>query len=146
MQGEETENRSPRVGHLVKEAQLAIRAEMENALGPCNLTLAQFKVIEHLSRHPGDSNADLARAGFVTAQSMQSILARLESAGLIERKPDPKGGRRLISRLTPAGRDVLEQACACVAPVEQAVIEAIAPLDPEPFCAALIRIRDQIGA
>lgn len=48
-----------------------------------------------LEAEPGLSNARLARAAFVTAQTMQAVLANLEREGIVEREADPRNARIL---------------------------------------------------
>ena len=50
------------------------------------LGIAQFLVLSLLAETPGLANADLARRAFVTPQSMNEVLKRLESTGLVERR------------------------------------------------------------
>jgi DNA-binding MarR family transcriptional regulator len=38
---------------------------------------------------------------------MGATLAALEARGLVERRPDPRDGRRVVLSVTEAGRDVL---------------------------------------
>jgi DNA-binding MarR family transcriptional regulator len=53
----------------------------------------------------GASSASaLADAEGVRPQSMAAIVAALEQRGLIERTPDPEGGRRQVVSLTGHGR------------------------------------------
>ena len=67
--------------------------------------MPQFGVMMWLSRHPGQSAADLARRAFVTPQTMGEILAALEQAGHIHRSPAE--GRKIAIKLTKRGENVL---------------------------------------
>jgi DNA-binding MarR family transcriptional regulator len=42
--------------------------------------------------------------------SVTSIVDRLEAAGLVVRKPHPEDGRAVLAEITPAGRDLVEEA------------------------------------
>jgi hypothetical protein len=59
---------------------------------------------------PRISNADLARAAFVTPQTMQAILVHLERGGLFVRSPHPEHGRIIMTAPTPAGQRSLPMA------------------------------------
>lgn len=92
-----------RLGYALKRAQHALRMSMDEALRPLALTTPQYAVLCAVEAEPGLSNARLARAAFVTPQTMQGVLANLERAGLLHRRPDPHHGRVLCSELTGAG-------------------------------------------
>ena len=92
---------------------------MELALRPHGLTAPQYGVLSVLSRSPGASNADLARALTTTPQAMNGVLATLERARMIERRPHPNHGRILQVLLTDEGRRHLEAARPSVRALER---------------------------
>jgi len=55
------------------------------------------------------SNADLARGESMKPQSMATILAELEKAGLVKRRPHPTDGRQVQFSLTKAGVEARRQ-------------------------------------
>ncbi len=59
-----------RVGHMLKRAQAALRASMDEDLAAKDLNTPQFAALFALKQEPGLSNADLARRTFVTPQTM----------------------------------------------------------------------------
>jgi DNA-binding MarR family transcriptional regulator len=71
--------------------------------------VAQASVLSRLDREGAKTTSDLAAAEHVRPQSMAQTLAELETAGLIERRPDPADGRRVQIDLSEQGRErVLE--------------------------------------
>jgi len=62
------------VGYVLKKAATALRAAMDNALRPLDLTVPQYSCLEVLGQRPGLSGSELARAVFVTRQSMNLVL------------------------------------------------------------------------
>ena len=73
------------------------------------LPLSHGTVLARLEREGPATTSSLAAAERVRPQSMAQTLAELETAGLIERRPDPRDGRRNQVELTPEGRErVLE--------------------------------------
>lgn len=99
-----------KLGYLVKRAQQAVRRRMDRALREADLTTPQFAALEALGSGAGLSNADLARACFVTPQTMNLILRGLEEAGLARRGGAPEHGRAQPALLTQAGEAVLDRA------------------------------------
>ena len=114
-----------RFGYLLKVAQHALRTAMDDALRPVGITTSQYAVLTALDREPGLSNADLARLAFVTAQSMQGIVANLERDGLIKRTIDPAHKRILRTELTAAGRKALTRADTAVADIEGKMLDGL---------------------
>ncbi len=92
---------------------------MDEQLGPLGLTAPQYNVLSAVQLQPGISNASLARAAFVTAQSMQGIVANLEKVGLLRRDPHPTHGRIRRSELTKKGQEVLARAHDVLIGVEE---------------------------
>lgn len=111
-----------RLGYALKHAQHALRISMDEALRPLALTTPQYAVLSAVEAKAGLSNARLARAAFVTAQSMQGILVNLERDGLLVRRPDPGHGRVLQTDLTAAGRERLARAHGAVRVVEDRLV------------------------
>ena len=98
------------IGYELKRAQHALRRRLDEALRSIGLTTPQYAALSALASSPGLSGAELARHGFVTPQTMNAIVASLEAAGLILRRPHPAHGRVLQAYLTETGRDLLSRA------------------------------------
>jgi DNA-binding MarR family transcriptional regulator len=113
------------VGYTLKRAAIALRTAMDTALRPLDLTVPQYSCLEVLSQQPGLSNAELARAVFVTRQSMNLVLRGLQDRGLITRPATAPHGRALPSQLTPAGRKQLRAASTAVRAVERQMLSAL---------------------
>src|SRR3954451_3507024 len=75
------------VGYVLKQVHASMRTAMDEALRPLDLTVPQYACLELLGQNPGLSNAELARRAFVTRQSMNLVLRRLQERGLLTR-PD----------------------------------------------------------
>ncbi|MFB7658108.1 MULTISPECIES: MarR family winged helix-turn-helix transcriptional regulator [unclassified Streptomyces] len=71
------------------------------------LTMPERTALSHLERSAPTTSAALAREVQITAQAMGSTLAALRARGLVERRPDPNDGRRVVLRVTDAGRQAL---------------------------------------
>src|SRR5690349_17028034 len=99
-----------RTGFLLRQANRAFQGAMEEALRASELSPPQYGVLSILSRDPGASGADLARAMTITPQAMNGLLTTLEREGLIERHPHPTHGRILQVTVTSEGTRRLEAA------------------------------------
>jgi DNA-binding MarR family transcriptional regulator len=114
-----------RVGYELKRAQHALRLAMDEALRGLGVTTPQYAALSALAEEPGLSNAQLARRSFVTPQTMNQILAKLDVGGLVKRRGHPEHGRVLQVYLTTAG-DRLHEECAWrVAAVEERMVSGL---------------------
>jgi DNA-binding MarR family transcriptional regulator len=106
------------VGYVLKQAAVALRSAMDDALRPLHLTVPQYSCLELLGQRPGLSNAELARGVFVTRQSMNLVLRGLEERGLVTRPATAPHGRELPTKLTSTGRDHLDAASTAVLAIQ----------------------------
>jgi len=134
-----------RLGYALKRAQHALRTRLDEALRPLGLTAPQYAVLSALELEPGLSNAALARAAFVTPQTMQGVLVNLEREGLLVREADPSHGRILRSLLTRRGREVLGEAHEVAGRIEAAMLASLSPQEAERLAALLARCADDLG-
>ena len=74
-----------------------------------DLTPSQTAVLTRLRKEGASSASALASAEGVRPQSMATIVAALETHGLIQRQPDPEDGRRQVITLTKHGRKRAER-------------------------------------
>jgi len=113
------------IGYAIKQAQSLLHLRMEEALRPLHLTVSQYSCLHSLRREPGISAAALARATFVTRQSMNAMLQQLIDRGLVERPARAETGRALPTVLTPAGAEALDAAQKLVDAVEQRMLDGL---------------------
>ena len=71
------------------------------------LTLPESSAMARLDRAGVATSSELARLEQISPQSLGATLAGLEGRGLVQRRPDPEDGRRIMMSLTPAGREML---------------------------------------
>ena len=69
-----------------------------------DLTPSQVSVLLRLEREGAATTASLARAEGMRHQSMASVVAALETAGLVSGGPDRNDGRKTLLSLTDAFR------------------------------------------
>jgi DNA-binding MarR family transcriptional regulator len=110
------------IGYTLKLATTALRSAMDAALRPLDLTVPQYACLERLGQQPGSSNAELARATFVTRQSMNLVLRGLQDRGLVTRPASVEQGRARPTRLTSRGTRALADASAAVRQIEDRML------------------------
>jgi len=118
------------MGYLLRQAGVAHRLRVEHALSDLAVTLPQFSVLTMLTAYPGASGADLARLSLLTPQTMSVIVANLERAGAVSRRPHAIHGRIQQIEVTETGRQLLAQCRTRVKSVEKELLAGI-PADEE---------------
>jgi DNA-binding MarR family transcriptional regulator len=113
------------LGYLLKEASSALRTAMDDVLRPLGMSVTHYACLEVLAQRPGTSSADLARATFVTRQTMHVLLQALERDGEVSRPAAAPTGRALPVRLTPHGRERLASATTAVRSVEDRMLSGL---------------------
>jgi DNA-binding MarR family transcriptional regulator len=113
------------VGYLLKEVQQDLRKRMDRALTELDLTTSQYSVLSELQEFPGLSNADLARKSFVTPQTMNLIVQKLEVRDLVGRSPSASHGKIMNIEVTSKGEDLLNKANELVLDVQNEIFSRI---------------------
>ncbi|VXC04073.1 MarR family winged helix-turn-helix transcriptional regulator [Nocardioides sp. AX2bis] len=113
------------LGYLLKQASSALRASMEEALRPLDMTVTHYSCLELLAQRPGLSSSELARGAFVTRQSMNALLQTLERDGQVTRPAEAPVGKALPAQLTARGRRDLAEATAAVRAVEDRMLTGL---------------------
>lgn len=100
------------IGRLLKNMHQSTRQAIDAAFRRerIDISFAHFVTLYTLSEEPGVAGAELARRAFVTAQTMNTILRRLEEDRAIERQPNPKNQRADSWHLTKAGLARMQRA------------------------------------
>lgn len=133
------------VGYMLKKAASTLRSAMDAALRPLELTVPQYSCLELLGQRPGLSGSELARATFVTRQSMSLVLQGLERRGLLTRPDVPDRGKALPTQLTAAGRRQLRTASEAVRAVELRMLAVLPPGAERRLCQDLTRCVAALG-
>ncbi|QIN77330.1 MarR family transcriptional regulator [Rubrobacter marinus] len=135
-----------RIGYQMKRAQHALRLEMDDALRGLGLTTPQYAALSVLAEGTGLSGAEVARRCFVTPQTMNGVLVKLEGAGLLSRRAHPEHGRVLQAYPTREGRDLLLRAHQAVVGIEERMLSGMERGERLRLLEALKSCADSLGA
>ncbi len=127
----------PRLAYMVKQVELAIRADMDAHAREHGLTALQYTALTVLQRQPGMSGAQLSRRSFVSPQAGSEMVAHLERKGLIERRPDPDNRRVLRISLTAEGERTVRQCDSWMDRIEARMLTGLSTGDKRALRATL---------
>ncbi len=133
------------MGYVLKRVQQALRGAMDEALRRHGLTTAQYAALSVLEEAPGLSGAELARRCFVTPQTMNEIVAHLETAGLVERRRGDDA-RVLRTGLTTAGQDLVSACHQAVQVVEERMVSGLSLREQQQLLDSLRQCVDALEA
>lgn len=136
----------PTTLYMVKQLELAIRAQLDEVLRPASITPLQYTALTVLERRSDLSAAELARNAFVTDQSAAQMIAGLEERGLADRHPDPHDRRRRAVSLTEAGQALLDRLRDDVAAVEERMLAPLGPDEARAFRSAVAVCRGALSS
>lgn len=105
----EKRNQDARISALAGELRLTVGQLVRRFRQDRTVSQPQLTALALLSREGAKTTSQLAALERVRPQSMAQTVAQMETAGLVERRPDPSDGRQAIIDLTPAGAATMEQ-------------------------------------
>lgn len=113
------------VGHLLRRAHQRHTAIFQDKIGAKQLTPLQFAALIKLRDVTEVSQNQLGRLTAMDAATMQGVIQRLLTRGLIERRQDPSDRRRLQLSLSESGQILVEE-CADIG--DEISEQTLAPL------------------
>jgi DNA-binding MarR family transcriptional regulator len=122
-----SDGRYKRTIYLVKRLETEAGIALDRALRDQDVTGGQYLVLSLVSREGGRSSAELARRAFITPQSMNEVIAALETKGYIRRTENPANRRNLQVGLTREGRRLLSACDKAVDLAEDAFLSVLEP-------------------
>lgn len=139
MQSSASRSAADWIGYNLKITQHRLRQRLDTELAQFGITAPQNAVLLGVAGNPRISNAELARAAFVTPQTMQAILVNLERAGLILRSPHPEHGRVIMTELTAAGLKAVADGSKAADSVERQMLSSLSLEEARQLCDLLKR-------
>lgn len=119
------------LGYLLRQAAGAYQTRLARALSDLAITPPQFSVMTMIYAYPGASNADIARLAILTPQTVSVIIANLEKAGLVMRRPHAIHGRIQHLELSDQGKQQLSTARRRAHTIEKELTEELAKTDED---------------
>lgn len=95
------------LGHELARTHLTLKSIIQDLLKPHGVTVQQFEVLRRVAAEEGLTASLLVHRIVSDSSTMMSILARLQSKGLITRRTDKSDRRIKRIYLTPTGRGLV---------------------------------------
>jgi DNA-binding MarR family transcriptional regulator len=130
-------------GRLSEAAERVMREHMNPLFAQVGLQPGEFEVLATL-RRSGEpymlSPTRLYEAAMISSGGMTDRLDRLERAGLVERRPDPKDRRGKLIALTDAGRRLIDETIGRHVANEERMLAALTQAEQEMLAALLKKL------
>lgn len=111
---------------------------------PVQLNRSQGKLLHILHHHGEMCSGELAERMDIRPSSLTEKLAKLEEAGLVQRRPDPQDSRRTLVALGEAGLKLAESETPGRNPGDQEMAQALTPEEAAAFAALCKKISDHM--
>ena len=119
--------------YLIMANQMLVQRGLLERLKETGLTIGQPKVLDYLKEHDGSNQKEIARACFLEAGSLTSILNRMEEKGLVERRMLNGNRRSFYVFLTENGKKNQELVEEMFAEIEKDALDGISSEEFETF-------------
>jgi DNA-binding MarR family transcriptional regulator len=133
---------SERLLSYIRTADQAATQAKEQVLRDYGITPAQHAVLAILSDHDAITSAELARLAGVTPQTMNSTVSRLETRGLLVRKPHPTHRTLIEISLTAPGIDLFQRADAAATELDDVFSSGLSAAERAMLVDLLTRVAD----
>jgi DNA-binding MarR family transcriptional regulator len=122
------------LGYLLHRVMHALKTDVSaTVLDPLEVAFPEYLCMRVLSKYPGHSNAELARALNVSPQAMNMVLRGLEDRRLVSRPASVSSGRSLPAQLTREGEELLKRTDAGVRAAENRLMANLAEHERREF-------------
>ena len=95
------------ISFVVGKAAQQVTRRARELLAPYNVTPVQYAVLKVLSEADGLSGAEIGKRMVLDSASVTGVVDRMESLGLVERRPNPHDRRAQLVAATAGARQML---------------------------------------
>lgn len=135
----------PTFGFLLHDTARLMRRDFERRSRETGITRAQWQTLAHVQRQEGLNQAQLAENLDIEPITVARLVDRLESAGWVERRSDPRDRRMRRLYLTETAKPLMKQFRALA---DETIGVALAGLDSNEraqFFDLLMRVRANLS-
>lgn len=131
------------LGFLICDVARLVRRSFNSRARDTGLTQAQWQAMFVISHNPGINQVGLADLLEIHPITLTQQIDRMEAAGWVERRPDPKDRRAMCLYITAQGKPILERLREFGAAILSIGLADIDPKLRETMVDALVQIRNR---
>ena len=126
--------------YLIMANQMLVQKALLYKLKDTGLTIGQPKILDYLSRHNGSNQKEIARACFLEAGSLTTILNKMEEKGLIRRQILNGNRRSFHIFMTESGKKNQKLVEEAFKKIEKTALNGISEEEQKQFMDIFCRI------
>lgn len=132
--------------YLIMANQMMVQKALMEQLKDTGLTIGQPKILDFLKSHDGSNQKEIAKACFLEAGSLTTILNKMEEKGLIERRILNGNRRTFHIFLTEEGKEKAELVDQAFLEIEMKALAGVSGEEAAQFMAVYHRIYSNLSA
>ncbi len=140
----QADNRS--FAYLLLDVTRLLRKHFDRRAAPLGLTRSQWRALKAIHRHPGVSQAELADLLELEPIPVGRVIDRLQQAGFVERRADPKDRRRWRLHHTDKAYAVIDEMETIASVLRDDALKGVAAADYERFVRTLEHLKGNLLA
>ena len=126
--------------YLIMANQMLVQKALMEELKATGLTIGQPKILDYLKDHDGSNQKEIAKACFLEAGSLTTILNKMEEKGLIQRRTLNGNRRSFHIFMTEEGKQKQQLVDKAFEKVEKKALEHISEEEFRNFMAVYKKI------
>lgn len=131
--------------YLIMANQMLVQKALLEQLKDTGLTIGQPKILDYLKEHDGSNQKEIAKACFLKAGSLTTILNKMEEKGLIERRILNGNRRSFHIFLTAVGKEKQQLVDTAFSEIEKKALADISEKEFEQFMSVYHRIYSNLS-
>lgn len=131
--------------YLIMANQMLVQKTLLEQLKDTGLTIGQPKILDYLKEHDGSNQKEIAKACFLEAGSLTTILNKMEEKGLIERRILNGNRRSFHIFLTAVGKEKQQLVDTAFSEIEKKALADISEKEFEQFMSVYHRIYSNLS-
>ena len=128
--------------HLIHRAQQIAALQSAEVLKQAGITLRQFSVLAAVSDSEGASQADIVERTGIDRSTLADMVSRMETSGLLKRRPSKQDKRAKSVSLMAKGRKALDITREGVAKADEELLGLLPANRRTAFISALAKLSD----
>ena len=133
------------LGFLLSDTARLLRRRFDERARSSGASVAQWRVLKTLHRHPGLNQGQLAEHLEVEPITACRMIDRLEESGLVERRRDPADRRAWRIHLTEKASPMLDDLQELAGIFMEETLQGLSPAAREQLAGTLEAIRDNLN-